>query len=172
MTPTEAILELIKSAADGVTVVLADEGGAPPKSPCITVALRASQASPAEAGPVEASGDQPVRQHDDATVELKSFGGHAADRLDGLALRLRHPLYEERAEALGLAVFRAGRLNVDQPDHGRAEPASVLEVGIRYARVQAAPVGLIETVEGRFTTSAGLTPDTETSFTATVVPAK
>jgi len=173
MEPHDAIFELVEAAAGGVPVIFANENGRRPAMPYITLAIRWAQASGAEMGRVRDDGVQAVRQHDDATVELQAYGMAAYDRLDELGLILRHPLYQERAEALGLAVFDVGRLQ-DLPllrDVARYERRGVLELGIRYARDFAANVGVIETVQGAFTTSGGATDMPEIPFTATAAPA-
>ncbi|MCY1506748.1 hypothetical protein D9M68_410020 [compost metagenome] len=173
MTPEDTIFELIEAAAGGTVVIFANENGKRPAGPYIAMAVRWDKVSSAEAGRVEDDGAQPVHQHDDATVELQSFGPAAYDALDELALKLRHPLYEERAEALGLALFEVGRLqNIPVlRDAVRFERRGVLELGIRYTRTHAEDVGIIETVTGTSTITGGLTPAYESPFTAPVAPA-
>ncbi|SSW67311.1 hypothetical protein AVE30378_02557 [Achromobacter veterisilvae] len=166
MDPQDAIFELIEAAAGGVPVIFADEDGPRPGAPYVTLAVRWAQASNAEAVRMGNDGIQSVRQHDDATVELQAFGSAAYDRLDELGLRLRHALYQERAEALGLALFEVGRLqNIPVlRDATRFEKRGVLELGIRYARSFAAPVGMIEAVEGTFAVTGGTTEFPEAPF--------
>ncbi|QDJ57255.1 phage neck terminator protein [Bordetella hinzii] len=173
MAPEDRIFELIEAAAGGAVVIFANENGKRPSSPYIAMALRWTKVSAAEAGRVDDAGAQTVHQHDEATVELQSFGPAAYDALDEVALRLRHPLYEERAEALGLAVYEIGRLqNIPvMRDAARFERRGVLELGIRYIRTHSDVVGFIETVTGTVTTTGGLTPTIETPFSATVVTA-
>lgn len=173
MTPEDSIFELIEAAAGGIPVIFADENGPLPLGPYIKLAVRWAKVSGAEAGRVDDDGEQPVRQHDDAVVELQSFRAAAYDALDELALKLRHPLYEDRAEALGLALYEIGRLqNIPAlRDAVRFERRGMLELGIRYTRVHSEFVGIIETVTGTVTTSGGLKPGIETPFTATVVTA-
>lgn len=173
MPPEDAIFELIEAAAGGIPVIFADENGSPPAGPYIALALRWAKVIGTEVGRVDEEGAQPVHQHDDAVVELQSYRAAAYDALDELALRLRHPVYEDRAEALGLALFEVGRLqNVPVlRDTVHFERRGVLELGIRYTRVHSEFVGIIETVTGTVTTSGGLTPGIETPFTATVVTA-
>lgn len=172
MTPEDAIFELIEAAAR-VPLIFADENGTRPEGPYIAMAVRWAKVSAAEAGRVDDDGDQPVHQHDDAVVELQSYRAAAYDVLDELALRLRHPVYGDRAEALGLALFEIGRLQKVpvMRDAVHFEPRGVLELGIRYTRVHSEFVGIIETVTGSVTTSGGLTPGIETPFIATVVAA-
>jgi hypothetical protein len=173
MPPEDAIFELIEAAAGGMPVIFAGENGSLPTRPYISLAVRWANVSGAEAGRVDDEGAQPVHHHDDAIVELQSFRAAAYDALDELVLKLRHPVYEDRAEALGLALFEVGRLqNVPvMRDAVRFERRGVLELGIRYTRVHSEFVGIIETVTGTVTTSGGLKPGIETPFTATVVPA-
>ena len=173
MPPEDAIFELIEAAAGGMPVIFAGENGSLPTGPYISLAVRWANVSGAEAGPVDDEGAQPVHHHDDAIVELQSFRAAAYDALDELVLKLRHPVYEDRAEALGLALFEVGRLqNVPvMRDAVRFERRGVLELGIRYTRVHSEFVGIIETVTGTVTTSGGLKPGIEAPFTATVVPA-
>jgi len=173
MNPEDAIFELIEAAAGGMPVIFADDNGPRPEGPYIMLAVRWSKVSGAEAGRVDGEGAQQVHHHDDAVVELQSFRATAYDALDELALRLRHPVYEDRAEALGLALFDIGRLqNIPvMRDTVRFERRGMLELGIRYTRVHSEFVGTIETVTGTVTTSGGLTPGIETPFTATVVTA-
>ncbi|EHK65298.1 phage neck terminator protein [Achromobacter arsenitoxydans] len=173
MDPQDAIFELIEAAAGGVLVVFADENGPRPRPPYIALAVRWDQASSVEAGPVLDDGMQSVRQHDDASVELQAYGPSAFERLGELGLKLRHALYEERAEALGLAVFEIGRLqNIPVlRDAVRYERRGVLELGIRYARSFAAPVGRVDAVKVEFSASGGATDLPETSFTVTATPA-
>jgi hypothetical protein len=173
MNPEDAIFELIEAAAGGMPVIFADDNGPRPEGPYIMLAVRWANVSGAEAGRVDDEGAQPVHQHDDAVVELQGFRAAAYDALDELVLKLRHPVYEDRAEALGLALFEVGRLqNVPvMRDAVRFERRGVLELGIRYSRVHSEFVGIIESVTGTVTTSGGLKPGIETPFTATVVPA-
>lgn len=173
MNPEDAIFELIEAAAGGIPVIFADDNGPRPEGPYIAMAVRWAKVSAVEAGRVDDDGDQPLHQHDDAVVELQSYRAAAYDALDELALLLRHPVYEDRAEALGLALFEIGRLQKVpvMRDAVRFEPRGVLELGIRYTRVHSEFVGVIETVTGSVTTSGGLTPGIETPFIATVVPA-
>jgi len=172
MTPEDAIFELVEAAAAGTPVIFADDNGPRPDVPYIVLAVRWAKLSSAETGRTEDDGDQPVHQHEDATVELQSFGAAAYDALGDLALKLRHPLYEDRAEALHLALFEVGRLQSIPVlrDAVHFERRGLLELGIRYTRVHTAFVGIIETVTGTATTSGGLTPG-ESPFTATVVTA-
>ncbi|WP_258129238.1 phage neck terminator protein [Achromobacter anxifer] len=173
MAPEDRIFELIEAAAGATPVIFANENGKRPTTPYIAMAVRWAKISGAEVGRVDDDGAQSVHQHDDATVELQSFGAGAYDELDDLALKLRHPLYEERAEALGLALFEIGRLqNIPvMRDAARFERRGVLELGIRYMRIHSEQVGFIETVTGTATTTGGLTPAIETPFTATVATA-
>ncbi|MCP1404578.1 phage neck terminator protein [Achromobacter insolitus] len=173
MAPEDRIFELIEAAAGGVPVIFADENGKRPSGSYIAMAVRWEKISSAEVGRVDDDGAQAVHQHDDATVELQGFGPAAYDGLDELALKLRHPLYEERAEALGLALYEVGRLQSIPVlrDAARFERRGVLELGIRYSRTHAEDVGFIETVTGTVTTTGGLTPAIETPFSATVVTA-
>ncbi|WP_313378003.1 phage neck terminator protein [Achromobacter insolitus] len=166
MDPQDAIFELIEAAAGGVTVIFAEENGPRPHAPYVALSVRWTQASNAEAGRVGEDGMQSVRQHDDATVELQAFGPAAYDSLDELGLKLRHPVYRDRAEALGLALFEIGRLqNIPVlRDAARYEKRGVMELGIRYARSFAAHVGLIEAVEGGYTTTGGVVDFPETTF--------
>lgn len=169
MPPEDLIFELIEAAAGGTAVIFANENGKRPAGPYIAMALRWSKISNAEAGRLNDDAAQPVHQHEDATVELQSFGRAAYDALDEIALKLRHPLYEERAEALGLALYEVGRVQ-DIPvvrDAARYERRGVLELGIRYARSHSELVGFIETVTGTVTTTGGLKPAIATPFTAT-----
>lgn len=174
MDPQDAIFELIEGAAGGVEVIFADENGPRPAAPYIAFAVRWAQASSAEIGRVGDDGLQAVRQHNDATVELQAFGAAAYDGLDELALKLRHPVYEERAEALDLAVFEIGRLqNIPVlRDSTRFEKRGVLELGVRYARSFTAPAGVIEAVEGSFRVTGGATdlPEEPFSIPAAATP--
>ncbi len=173
MTPEDRIFELIEAAAGATPVIFANENGKRPATACIAMAVHWAKVSGAEVGQVGDDGAQAVRQHDDATVELQGFGPAAYDALDDLALKLRHPLYEERAEALGLALFEIGRLqNIPvMRDAVRFERRGLLELGIRYALTHSEQVGFIETVAGTATTTGGLTPAIETPFTATAAAA-
>lgn len=166
MAPEDRIFELIEAAAGATPVIFANENGKRPMTPYIAMAVRWAKISGAEVGRVDDDGAQSVHQHDDATVELQSFGAAAYDELDDLALKLRHPLSEERAEALGLALFEIGRLqNIPVlRDAARYEKRGVMELGIRYARSFAAHVGLIEAVEGGFTTTGGVVDFPEKTF--------
>ncbi|MCD0496935.1 hypothetical protein LP085_08765 [Achromobacter sp. MY14] len=157
MPPEDAIFELIEAAAGGMPVIFAGENGSLPTGPYISLAVRWANVSGAEAGRVDDEGAQPVHHHADAVVELQSFRAAAYDALDELVLKLRHPVYEDRAEALGLALFEIGRLqNVPiLRDTVRFERRGLLELGIRYARVHSEFVGIIETVTGTVTTFGG-----------------
>lgn len=172
MTPEDAILTLVTAAAGGVPVFLSDDAPSVPPPPCIALAVRWVQAGPAETGPVDADGNQLVRDHRDATVELRSVGAAAYRALDKLGLALRHPVHEDRAEALGLAVFHAGPVQRVPRDGNDAtpgtmgEPRGALDLGIRYAQTYTDVVGLIETVTGNITTTGGLLPSFTTSFSA------
>jgi len=168
MMPDNAILTLVTAAAGGVPVVSADDAQSSPPPPYIAMAVRWVQAGPAEAGLVDDDGNQPVHDHRDATVELRSVGAAAYAALDKMGLTLRHPVYEEQAEALGLAVFEAGRIErVPRENAGASsERLGVLELGIRYAQTYTDVVGVIETVTGTITTTGGLMPALETSFSA------
>lgn len=174
MTPDNAILTLISAAAGGVPVVLSDDAEAFPPSPYIAMAVRWVEAGPAETGRVDDDGNQPVHDHRDATVELRSVGVDAYRALDKMGLVLRHPAYEEQAEALGLALFQAGRIQRVAPDSAVAasERLGVLELGIRYAQTYTDFVGVIETVTGTVTTTGGRMPTLETSFSAKTDPAQ
>jgi hypothetical protein len=173
MTPENAILTLVTAAAGGVPVIPSDqvEPGALP--PYIAMAVRWVEAGPAEEGLVDDNGNQPVHDHRDATVELRSVGAAAYDVLDKIGLTLRHPVYEERAEALALALFDVGRLQlVPRESAGAAsERLGVRELGIRYAQTYVDFVGVIETVTGTLTTTGGLQPSLQTPFSAEIVTA-
>ncbi|MCD0501137.1 hypothetical protein LP085_30095 [Achromobacter sp. MY14] len=168
MTPDNAILTLVSAAAGGVPVVLSDDTEAVPSPPYIAMAVRWVQTGPAEMGLVDDDGNQPVHDHRDAFVELRSVGVDAYRALDKMGLTLRHPAYEEQAEALGLALFEAGRIQRVAPDSAGAasERLGVLELGIRYAQTYTDFVGVIETVAGTITTTGGATPTLETTFSA------
>lgn len=168
MTPEDAILTLVTAAAGGVPVVLSDDTSAVPPPPYIALAVRWVQAGPAETGQVDADGNQPVHDHRDATVELRSVGAAAYRILDKMGLTLRHPVHEDHAEALGLALFQAGRVQrVPRETAGaESEPLGALDLGIRYAQTYTDVVGVIETVTGTITTTGGLLPALHTSFSA------
>ncbi|CUJ46318.1 Uncharacterised protein [Achromobacter sp. 2789STDY5608633] len=169
MAPEDAIFELIEAAAAGVPVIFANENGNRPRQPYIAMAVRWSQAGPAERGSVGEDGLLSVSHHTDAIVELQGYGAGAFEGLAGMQLRLQHPLFEDRAEALGLAVFDQGRLeNVPVlRDGARYEQRAVLELGVRYATSFAGDTSFIATVAGAGVTSGGLTPPVETTFSVT-----
>lgn len=148
MTPEDAIFELIEAAAAGIPVIFANENGTRPAPPYIAMAVRWAQASRAEQGEVDEDGNALISQHNDATVELQGFGAGAYDGLDTLQLRLQHPELEERAEALGLAVFERGRLqNIPVLREGaRYEQRALLELGVRYVVASLAAVPVIESI--------------------------
>ena len=174
VTPDNAILTLLASAAGDVPVVLADQGQTLPAPPYIAMAISWVQPGPAEAGCVDDDGNQPVHDHRDASVELRSVGLAAYRALHNMGLALRHPAFEEQAEALGLAVFQSGRIErVPQEAAGAAsERLGVLELGIRYAHSYTEFVGLIETVTGTITTTGGLQPSLQTSFSTQIETAR
>ncbi|WMD20902.1 hypothetical protein RAS12_00595 [Achromobacter seleniivolatilans] len=167
MTPEDAIFELIRAAADGMPVLSAETIEPAPQPPYATLAVRWIDAGPAEEGQVDADGNQAMRDHRDATVELKSFGVAAFSVLDKLGLTLQHPDFEERAEALGLAVFDTGRLQNVPPEEGATFDfrRGALELGIRYSQTYTAFVGTIQTVTGVASTTGGITSAIDTSFT-------
>lgn len=169
MAPEDAIFELIEAAAVDVPVIFANENGDRPPQPYIAMAVRWAHASKAEQGVVGDDGAMEVCQHTDATVELQGYGAGAFQGLEGLQLRLQHPLFEDRAEALGLAVFDRGRLeNIPVlRDGARYEQRAVLELGVRYATSVSGAAGVIETVAGSGVTSGGLTPPVEIPFSVT-----
>lgn len=173
MTPENAILTLVTAAAGGVPIILADATEPAPPPPYIAMVVRWVATGPAEAGRVDEDGNQPVHDHRDATVELRSVGVAAYAVLDRLGLTLRHPVYEEQAEALGLALFDAGRVErVPRDSAGAAsERLGVLELGIRYAQTYTDFVGVIETVAGTITTTGGLVPAVDTSFSVEIATA-
>lgn len=166
MAPEDAIFEWIEAAAAGVPVIFANENGGRSRPPYIAMAVRWSHASAPELGSVGDDGVMAVSQHTDAIVELQGYGAGAFDGLAGLQLRLRHPLFEDRAEALGLALFSQGRLeNIPVlRDGARYEQRAVLELGIRYAASFSGAAGFIATVSGSGVTLGGLTPPAETTF--------
>lgn len=167
MTPEDAIFELVRAAADGMPVLFAEEIEPAPPSPYVTLAVRWIDAGPAEEGQVDADGNLAMLEHRDATVELKSFGVEAFNALDKLGLTLQHPVFEERAEALGLALFETGRLQNVPPEEGAAFDVrrGALELGVRYSQTYTAFVGTIQTVTGVATTAGGTTAAISTPFT-------
>ncbi|WP_454674824.1 phage neck terminator protein [Achromobacter pestifer] len=173
MTPEDAIFSLVEAAAGGVPLLFSDTPDPRPPLPYITLALRWVDVGPAEEGRVDDQGNQAVHDHRDATVALQGFGEGAYRALGKLGLVLRHPAFEDRAEALGLALYHVGRLeSVPAAVDGTGAPAHrALEVGIRYAQTYTDFVGVIETVTGTITTTGGLMPSLETSFTAKTVTA-
>ncbi|MFY0477102.1 phage neck terminator protein [Achromobacter marplatensis] len=173
MTPENAILTLLTAAAGSVPVIPSDQAESSPLPPYIAMTVRWVQSGPVEEGRVDDNGNLPVHDHRDATVELRSTGAAAYDVLDGLGLILRHPAYEEQAEALGLALFDTGSLQrVPRESAGAASGRlGVRELGFRYVQTHVDFVGVIETVTGTITTTGGLLPALETPFSAETVTA-
>lgn len=167
MTPENAMLTLVQTAAGDVPVFVSGLAD-PVPPPCIAMTVRWVEAGPAETGRVDDDGKQTVHDHRDATVELRSAGRAAYDALDTMDLILRHPVFEDQAEALDLALFRVGRLERVPPETGvvASEPQGLLELGIRYTHSYSDQVGVIETVTGTIVTTGGLKPALHTSFSA------
>lgn len=168
MTPENAMLTLVTAAVGDVPVVLSGLTESPASTPCIAMTVRWVDAGPAETGRVDNDGNQTVHDHRDATVLLRSVGLNAYHALHKVGLILMHPNYEERAEALDLALFHVGRVErlPDDTAGGPSEAQGQLELGIRYAQTYVDEVGVIETVAGAFTATGGLTPSLHTPFSA------